>query len=163
MCVVRKGTLDDAGAIAGIFNYYVATSTVIFTNHAVPEDGMRARLMSVVGHYPFYVAEDVAGCVIGYCYAHRWMPDEVYGQTWEITIYLAHDVRGNGIGARLLDRVINDCREQEAHVLISFITQGNERCEKLHRRAGFQLSGVMKEVGYKFGKYLNDAVYTLKL
>lgn len=163
MSVIRKGSLDDAGAIADIFNYYVVNSTVIFTNHSVLDDGMRTRLTPVVGHYPFYVAEDVDGKVTGYCYAHRWMPDEVYGQTWEITIYLAHDVLGNGIGTLLLDQVINDCRELGAHVLISFITQGNERCEKLHRRAGFQLSGVMKEVGYKFGKYLNDAVYTLKL
>lgn len=161
--MIRPGTLADAESMARIFNYYVANSTVIFSNRLLDGAGMRARLDGVAGVYPFYVSTDDSGRITGYCYAHKWMPDEVYGRTWEITIYLDHESRGQGIGGMLLRRVVDECRHAGAHVLVSCITEGNEPCERMHRRAGFVLSGVFREVGHKFGRYLNDAVYTLNL
>ncbi len=161
--MIRKGNLNDAAAMAGIFNHYVATSTVIFSNRQLSEADMRLRLEPVAGRFPFYVDEDENGEVTGYCYAHSWHPDEVYGRTWEVTIYLRHDITGRGIGSALLESVVAESRRMGAHVLMSFITEGNEPCERMHRRVGFRLEGLFREVGYKFGRYLNDAVYYLKL
>ena len=48
-------------------------------------------------------------------------------------------------------------------MLISCITAGNEPCERMHRRLGFTLSGVLPQVGRKFDQWLDDALYTLRL
>lgn len=160
--MIRPGTLDDSAAIAEIFNHYVRTSTVIFSNRVLSAEDMHMKLESVAGHFPFLVWEE-DGRVTGYCYAHFWHPDPVYSRTWELTEYLAHDFRGRGVGRTLLEAVIEQCREAGAHTLISCITAGNEPCERMCRRLGFELRGVFPAVGYKFNQYLDDAIYQLML
>ena len=158
MATIRKGNQDDCAAMAEIFNHYILNSNVIFSNRVRSAEDMRQLVEPVVDRFPFYVAES-SGKVIGYCFAHKWMPDPVYGRTLEITIYLSHEATGQHIGSQLLERVIDDCHHLGTHRLISFITEGNEPCERLHAAHGFRLMGVLPEVGYKFGRYLNDAIY----
>ena len=71
--MIRKGTFDDVAAIAEIFNYYVQTSTVIFSNTLLSADDMKQKLAPIVGQFPFYVWEE-DGKVLGYCYAHKFHP-----------------------------------------------------------------------------------------
>ena len=161
--MIRKGTINDATEMAKIFNYYVATSTVIFSERPLSTESFLPKLDGVVGEFPFFVAETDTGIMIGYCYAHRWMPDPVYGRTWEVTIYLNHNFLGQGYGRRLLQTVIDESRKMGAHSLVSFITGGNVPCEQLHMACGFSACGLIKEAGYKFGQYLDDVVYQLIL
>lgn len=161
--IIREGQPSDAVQMADIFNYYITSSDVIFSNRLRSPEDMLSLVQPGFGQYPFFVAEDPEGRLLGYCFAHRWMPDEVYARTLEITIYLRHDALGLGIGGRLLDRVIEGCRRIGTHRLVSFITEGNRPCEQLHLRAGFTLRGILPAVGYKFGRYLNDAIYLKEL
>ncbi len=156
--MIRKGTFDDAAGIADIFNHYIESSTAIFSNRLRSADDIREQLTPVVGHYPFYIAEE-DGVITGYCYAHAFHPDPVYSATWEITIYLHHNYTGRGTGRRLLESVISEARIMGAHTLVSCITDGNEACERLHKGAGFERVGVIRDAGYKFGLYLNDVFY----
>lgn len=162
MIRLRRGTIDDAAAMAKIFNYYVATSTVIFSNHQLSADEMADRLRSIIDRYPFIVAESDEH-VTGYCFCHAWHPDPVYSRTWEITIYIDHQSTSQGIGSQLLNEIIREARLRNAHTLISCITAGNIACEKLHTNAGFRLNGLFPQVGFKFGTYLDDAIYQLIL
>lgn len=150
--------------MARIFNHYVRTSPVIFSNRTLSEDDMRDKLrrLGAGSEFPFLVAE-ADGALAGYAYAHLWQPDPVYGRTWELTIYLAPQACGRGLGTRLLTALVEACRRRGAHTLLSCISQGNEPCERMHRRAGFGLAGVLTGVGYKFGRYYNDAFYQLQL
>lgn len=161
MVNLRAGNIGDAAAIAGIFNYWVRTSTVIFSNRELSASMMAERLGTVIdGKYPFLVAIDEEGDVIGYAYAHSYHPDPVYSGTWELTEYLSPGATGNGLGTRLFHALIDECRRCGAHVLISCITSGNAACERMNREAGFTLSGVLPQVGFKFGQWLDDALYT---
>lgn len=163
MSDIRKGTPGDAGAVAGIFNHYVRTSDVIFSNRERSEAEMRGVLERVTAEgYPFYVSLE-GDEVTGYCYAHAWQPDAVYGLTWEITIYLRHDVTGRGAGTKLLQAVIDDSRRAGAHTLVSCVTRGNAPCSRMMLRLGFGLTGCIKEAGYKFGRFLDDEFYQLML
>lgn len=148
--------------MADIFNYYIANSTVIFSNRLRSADDMHRRLESVVGQYPFFVWDE-DGTVLGYCFAHAYQPDPVYGATWEITIYLHHDATGRGIGPALLVAVIDASRKAGAHTLISCVTGGNEPCEHMHKRAGFEQIGVIRDAGYKFDRFLDDVLFQLIL
>lgn len=144
--------------MADIFNHYIDTSTVIFSNRRRTAGDMAAMLEPVVGKYPFFVFEE-NGEVLGYCFAHAFQPDPVYSRTWEITIYLREGHTGKGIGRRLLDAVVEASRQAGAHTLVSCITEGNEPCESMHEHAGFVKAGVIRDAGYKFGQYLNDVFY----
>ena len=160
--MIRQGRIEDAARMAEIFNHYVRTSTVIFSNNVLSADDMRRRLESVVGRFPFLVWEE-NGRVSGYCYAHFFHPDAVYSQTCELTEYLDHSVPGRGTVTRLLSETLSLCREAGAHTLLSFITAGNSQCEKMVGSLGFEKCGQIREAGYKFGQYLDDVIYQLIL
>lgn len=158
--IIRGGMVDDAPAMAAIYNHYVAGSDVIFSNTILSDDDMRSKIgrLGLGGRFPFIVAE-YDGRVVGYAYAHHWQPDPVYDLTWELTMYLAHDTLGRGLGSRMLARIVEECRLAGAHVLLSCITEGNAPCERMHDRAGFTRVGCIPETGYKFGRFLNDVIY----
>lgn len=162
--IIRAGSLQDAAEVARIYNHYVATSEVIFSNTLLSASDMHAKLQRLEAgeRFPFLIAE-VQGRVAGYAYAHHWQSDPVYDATWELTMYLDHENLGLGIGSAMLRRLIDDCRRQGAHVLLSCVTEGNAACESMCRRAGFTRIGSIPETGYKFGRYLNDVIYTLLL
>lgn len=155
---------SDAAAMAGIFNYYVETSPVIFSNITHTAESMEAKLCSLGAgdRYPFIVAE-AGGTVVGYAYAHAWMPDPVYGRCLEATVYLDKDCRGMGMGSGLLERLISACRQTDAHVLVAMITGGNEASVRMALKAGFRHVGTVHESGYKFGRYYDDLLYELIL
>lgn len=159
--MLRPGTLADATQMADIFNHYVRTSTVIFSNTELTADDMLRKLidLEVGSKFPFIVSEENDGIISGYCYAHRWMPDAVYGRSWELTIYLSNSHLGKGIGSALIQQMEALCRQEGAHVLMASITEGNRACEQMFRRAGFGIVGRFPEIGFKFGQYLNDVIY----
>ena len=148
--------------MADIFNYYIAESTVIFSNRIRSAEDMAEMIAPVLGKYPFFVWEQ-DGEVLGYCFAHAYMPDPVYSSTWEITIYLRNGYTGRGIGSSLLKSTIEAARQGGAHTLISCVTGGNTACEVMHQKAGFKVAGLLRYAGYKFGQYLDDVLFQLVL
>lgn len=159
--MIREGQIEDAAEMARIFNHYVRTSTVIFSNKELSEKDMKQKLgtLEVGLHFPFFVSVDEQGRVNGYCYAHRWMSDPVYDRSWELTMYLSKECLGQGIGTRLFRKLIETCRSTGAHVLVANITEGNVASEKMCLAEGFSLVGRMPEIGYKFGEYHTDVIY----
>ncbi len=86
--MIRKVTLQDAKAIADIYNYYVAHSVITFDTSPVREEEMQKRIATLSASYPYLVYEvDVE--IAGYCYAHAWKEKPAYRYTLETTIYLA--------------------------------------------------------------------------
>lgn len=161
MLTLRPGTLSDAPKMAEIFNHWVRTSTVIFSNHELSADEMAKKLTPIInGGFPFFVATDDNDMVMGYAYAHAYHPDPVYSGSWELTEYLSSNALGNKTGTRLFHALVDECKTRGAHVLISCITAGNEACERMNLSAGFTLSGIIPQAGYKFGLWLDDAIYT---
>lgn len=161
--IIRKGLITDAGQIAEIYNHYVRTSPVIFSNYQLTEEEMRAKLqrLEAGSRFPFIVATDETDNLLGYCYAHLWQPDPVYDRTWEVTLYLHHNATGQRIGSQLLDMMVKLCRDGGAHCLISCVSEGNKACERMCENAGFQLVGRIPEVGFKFDRYHTDLIYQL--
>lgn len=162
--IIRSGTVQDAAAMVCIYNHYVRTSPVIFSCQTLTVDEMKEKIdrLELGARFPFLVAES-EGRIIGYAYSHLWMPDPVYARSWEVTIYLDKDSCGQGAGSALLSELVDRCREAGAHILVSWVTEGNIACERLHLRTGFTLTGRIPESGWKFGKYWNDCVYQLIL
>jgi L-amino acid N-acyltransferase len=86
-----------------------------------------------------------------------------YKYSVEHSIYLAPDSRGRGFGKLLLKAIIDAAREQDYHVLVGGIDSQNAASIRLHKSEGFEFAGRIKQVGFKFGRWLDLDFYQLIL
>ena len=137
-----------------IYNEAIANTTATFdTEPKTIED----RLQWFNAHdekHPVIVAV-INDAVIGWATLSKWSDRSAYDSTAEVSVYVHHDHRDQGIGKRLLEVLTLEGEKLGLHSLISRITQGNEKSIYLHERLGFENVGVLKEVGKKFGNYLD--------
>ena len=158
--MIRPVRLEDAGAIADIYNEYVMHSVVTFETEPLQEAEMRSRITDISADYPYFVYE-AEGEVVGYCYAHAWKKRAAYKYTLETTVYLSPLHTGKGIGKQLMTTLIEECRRSGYHALIACITEGNEVSNSLHTGLGFKQVSCFEKVGLKFGRWLDVVDYEL--
>ena len=160
--MIREVRPDDAAQIAEIYNRYILETTISFETQPLSAEDMRIRIEEISSYFPYFVAEN-NGKLTGYCYAHPWKERAAYCKTLETTIYLASEAKGKGLGTRLMDRLIDECRNRGYHVLIACITAENEESCRFHERLGFKKVSHFEQVGQKFGRWLDVADYELIL
>ena len=136
--MIRPIRIEDAAAVAAIYNHYIEHSTATFDTEPLSDRQMLSRLEAIVGRRPGYVSLSEAGEFQGYAYAHPWKEKAAYRYTLETTIYLAPRFVGQGIGRALLSHLVEGCRREGYRSLIACITQGNVASEVLHRKMGFR-------------------------
>jgi L-amino acid N-acyltransferase YncA len=112
--------------------------------------------------YPLLVAERTPGEIVGWASLSPWAPHAAYKRTAEVSIYVHQDARGRGVGRSLLSALIEEARKLDHHVLVARTVASNEASRRLHLRAGFSV-GVMHEVGFKFGNFLDAELFQLIL
>lgn len=159
---LRSMRPDDIAAITKICNHYIETSTATFELQLVSETAMAQRLAAIEAKgCPCTVCEtvpqhaDEAPTVVAYAYAHLWKERAAYLHTWETTVYVHPDHCHKGIGRRLVERLIADCRSCGAHVLIACITGDNIASISLHEQLGFHRASLFHAVGRKFDRWLD--------
>ncbi len=150
---IRPVTLEDAGAIVDIYNYFITDTTVTFEVQPLTVEEMAERIREISARFPYFVYEE-DGRVLGYCYAHLWKERAAYSKTLETTVYLHKDATHRGIGSLMVNHLVDLCREQGYHALIACITEGNEASVKMHEKLGFRQVSEYKEVGRKFDEWL---------
>lgn len=161
--MIRPIRIEDAAAVAAIYNHYIEHSTATFDTEPLSDRQMLSRLEAIVGRRPGYVSLSEAGEFQGYAYAHPWKEKAAYRYTLETTIYLAPRFVGQGIGRALLSHLVEGCRREGYRSLIACITQGNVASEALHRKMGFRPVSRFVQVGTKFGRWIDVADYQLLL
>jgi Sortase and related acyltransferases len=152
--MIRKANPDDAYDITLIYNHYIENSTITFETSPVSTEEMANRIADITEKYPYFVYEE-SGKVIGYCYVSSWKKKAAYNKTVESTVYIDKDFQGKGIGRALMHKLINDLKERSFHAVIACITIPNPISVKLHEDFGFRNVSEFREVGYKFGKWLD--------
>ncbi len=159
---IRLAAAADAEAIREIRNDVIARSTAMWTTDLVsPGDG-RAWLADNLKRRSAYVAE-AGGQVVGYANWAPWRPKDGYRHTVEDSVYLIEGHQGCGLGAGLLRTLITGAGESGAHVMMASIEATNARSVALHERLGFELVGTAREVGTKFGRWLDLTMMRLPL
>ena len=152
--MIRQVLIGDAQDIADIYSYFVLHTTVSFETIAPDAEEMEQRIRTISASCPYFVAEE-NGQVVGYCYVHPWKERAAYCHTYETTIYLSPDVCHKGIGTQLMNRLIEECRARGFHSLIACITGENRASIRMHEKIGFHQVSDFKEVGRKFGRWLD--------
>lgn len=160
--MLRAIQTNDAQAITDIYNYYVTNSAATFETVPISTEDMRQRIADISPRFPYFVFEQ-DGLIAGYCYAHPWKERAAYRHTLETTVYVAPQYAHRGIGLLLMQNLIAQCRQAGYHALIACITQGNEASIKLHERLGFCKASHFKQVGFKFGHFLDVVDFELLL
>jgi len=160
--MIRSATAADAQAICSIYNHFILQSTVTFEETAITPDDMAARIDALSGRLPFLVAV-LDGAVAGYAYAAPWKPRSAYRHTVESSVYIAPGFAGMGLGSRLVQALLQDLRERDVHAVLAGIVLPNGASVGLHEAFGFSQVGQMREVGRKFGQWLDVGYWQLVL
>ena len=160
---IRTATLDDAAAIAEIYNWYVAETVITFETEAPDEAEMARRFDTILGKgHPLLIGE-IAGQVVGYAYASTYRERAAYRFTCEDSVYVHHDHHGRGIGSALLADLIGRARALDYHTIVAGADAEQTVSIALHRRFGFEPVAHLKQVGYKFERWLDVVFLQLML
>ena len=151
---VRPVSLEDAAAIAAIYNYYVQETVISFETEPLSAGQMGERIVQMAAGFPYLVCE-VGGKVVGFAYAHLWKERAAYAQTWESTIYLHREWCAQGIGRCLMKNLLPLCRAAGCRALIACITAENKASVAFHESLGFRQVSHFPAVGCKFGRLLD--------
>lgn len=159
--LIRDADADDLPAVAAIYTHYTLRTTTTFnTEVRTPREWMErfSAHRRRAGHH-FLVAER-DGTVMGYVETQRFRPKPAYDRSVELSVYLAPDATGTGVGGALLAELLARLEAHpEVHRVYSIIALPNDASVAFHERWGFEHRGTLSEAGYKFGRYLDVAYY----
>jgi phosphinothricin acetyltransferase len=155
---LRPASLDDLPRLTEIYNHYVVTTPITFDvePYTVERRMTWFQQFGTSGRHRLLVAE-AEGLVIGYAGSTRFRPKPAYDTTVETTIYLSNEAAGKGVGTRLYGALFDSLCNEDIHRIVAGYTVPNPASKALHERFGFQLVGIFRENGRKFGKYWDVA------
>lgn len=158
-------TLERHGMhVLDILNEAIVNSTAIYDYKPRAASTMEGWFRTkVTSNFPIIGLESVDGELLGFATYGAFRAWPAYKYTVEHSIYVRHDMRGRGLGDALLVRLIELARERDVHVLMAGIDTTNQASIALHEKNGFQPAGVVRECGFKFGRWLDLAFYQLIL
>jgi L-amino acid N-acyltransferase YncA len=152
----------DAAACAAIYAPHVEASAVSFEEGAPGAEAMAARIERYAASHAWLVAER-GGRVAGYAYATAFNERPAYRWSASVSVYVAADARGEGIGRALYGALFGRLRERGFRMACAGITLPNEASVGLHESLGFELVGVNREIGWKDGAWRDVGWYQLEL
>ena len=162
MPTIRDATPDDLPAIQAIYAHHVLHGLASFEE--VPPDlaEMRARFEAVRAAGKPYIVAEVGGAIAGYGYASNYRARSAYRFTLENSIYVDERLRGHGVGIALLEALIARCRGGPWRQMLAVIgDSANVASIGVHRKAGFSEVGVLRNVGYKHGRWVDSVLMQL--
>ncbi|WP_084664037.1 GNAT family N-acetyltransferase [Pandoraea faecigallinarum] len=158
-CTVRAVRDEDLPAITAIYAHHVRTGSASFEEVPPDETQMRERCAKVCdAGLPYLVAER-DGKILGYAYATHYRPRSAYRFTLEDSVYIAADAIGQGVGRALLLTLIARCEGGPWRQLIANVgDSGNRASLALHAACGFEHAGMLRSVGFKFGRWVDTVL-----
>lgn len=159
---LRVAAPEDARSLLSIYAPYVEETAISFENDVPTVEEFRRRIEDTLRFYPYLVAVDEAGDILGYACTHTFIPRAAYDHCAETTIYLRRDRRGSGLG-KLLYRALEELsRAQNLRNLYACIGEPivpdeylTDNSIRFHEHLGFRRIGVFERCGYKFGRFYN--------
>jgi phosphinothricin acetyltransferase len=153
----RLAKIDDADATRAIYNLEVTESTVTFDLVPRTVEEQRAWLTARSGAHAVLVVED-GGEVVGFASFSPYRDRPAYSTTVEDSVYVRRDQQGRGVGRLLLTELVTLATSHGFHTMMARIVGGHDASIALHRSMGFEVVGTEREVGRKFGRWLDVLV-----
>jgi L-amino acid N-acyltransferase len=164
MKLVSGARARHSEPILAIFNEAIENSTALYDYKLRTDADMQAWFDAKERkHYPVICAENDAGELMGFASYGQFRERPAYKYTVEHSVYVDTRFRGQGVGRRLLEATIEAAQRQDYHVLVGGIDAANAVSIKLHESLGFTSCGIVRQSGFKFGRWLDLAFYQLIL
>ncbi len=161
MSNIRSAKLRDAERLLEIYAYYVTNTAVSFEYEVPSLEEFRRRIEDTLRNYPYLVLEE-NGVIQGYSYAGPFKKRAAYRHSCEVSIYLAHDMRGRNYGTKLYEKLEEELKARDIHNLYACIGNPIEEDEYLtraselfHQCLGYSKVGEFHRCGYKFDRWYN--------
>lgn len=160
--LVRDAVAGDASTLLRIYNHAVLETTA--TLDAEPRTlEQQSRWMAERSGGHVVIVLEIAGTVVGFASLSPFKERAAYRPTVENSVYLDVDHQGRGLGRVLMTELIERARMFGFHSVIARIAEGNPASIALHRSFGYEVVGVEREVGRKFGRWLDVTEMQLML
>ncbi len=155
--LIRPSRDEDIAACAAIYSASVASGTASWEYDAPGiEEFARRRAEVLAKGFPYFVAE-LEGRVVGYSYASAFRSRIGYRFVVEDSVYVLDDLQGRGIGRRLLTTLIDECTRLGYRQMIAVIgDSANLGSIRMHAACGFESVALFRDIGYKFGRWLDS-------
>ena len=155
---IRLATASDLPIINDIYNHFVLNSTCTYQEEPSTAQEREQWFAAHGPSLPVTVAVDHDNQIIGWASLSRFHPRSAYRNTIENSVYVRPELHGRGTGSLLLADSIARARDAGHHTILALIDADQKSSIALHLKHGFTQSAHLKEVGYKFGRWL-DVIY----
>ena len=153
---IEDATDDDVPAVVAIYNQVLLTSTAIYREEpATIEERQAWNETRKKNGYPLLVARTDDAPVAGFATFGDFRAWPGYRFTVEHSVHIAEGLRGQGIGTALMQVLLERGTALGKHVMVAGIDADNGASIRMHERLGFEQTGHLKEVGFKFGRWLD--------
>ena len=157
---IRPAKTSDIPAITRIYAHAVEYGTASFELEPPDEAEMARRMENLIGNgFPYIVAE-IDGVLAGYAYAGPYRLRPAYRLTVENSVYIAPDRQRHGVGRALLASLIEACEARGHRQMIAVIGDSTKQAPSigLHEALGFRHVGILENVGFKHGRWLDSVL-----
>lgn len=155
MIILREAVYEDVATLLAIYNDIILNTTAVWQEeiHSLKmrQDWFNEKQ---VKEHPIFVAEENRQ-VIGFSTYGVFRASFGYRFTVENSVYVSNSCRGKGVASLLMAPLINAAKNAGVHVIVAGIEAGNIASIALHKKFGFTEAAHFKQVGYKFGKWLD--------
>ena len=156
---IRDVTAADVPAITAIYRHYVLTHTSTFEIEPPDAAEMATRMQRILAAKLPYLVAEIDAEIAGYCYVTPYRPRAAYRFTIENSVYVAPTATARGIGRALLSETLRIVTELGYREVIAVIgDSANVASISLHRKAGFVDVGTLRNVGFKFDRWLDTVL-----
>jgi len=153
--LIRYATINDLAGILEIYNHAIINTTAVYSEQLHTLDMRLAWYNERINNgFPVFVAE-IDDQIAGFCTFGHFRAWPCYRYTVEHSVYVHIDHRGKGLSKLLMQPLIDRAREMKLHAMIAGIDGENEVSYKMHQSFGFVEVAHFKEVGFKFGRWLD--------
>lgn len=162
--LVRPAAASNMAAMNDIYNHYILNSPATFDIEPYTLERRLAWFAGYAGDGPHRVLAAVEDeTVVGVAWSSQFRPKRAYDTTVETSVYCAPGAGGRGTGTLLYTALFEALQGLGLHRAVAAITQPNDASVALHRRFGFERTGTLSEVGFKFGRYWDVAWFEKRL
>lgn len=157
--IVQDAQEAHLPAIQAIYAHYVLNDLCSFEEVPPTVAQLRARHEEVLRAGGVYLVALRHGVVQGYAYAGAYRGRSAYRRTVENSVYVAPWCRGQGAGRALMAQLVARCTQAGFAQMVAVVGHsGNEGSLRLHRSAGFETVGTLRNVGFKFGRWVDTVL-----
>lgn len=161
--MIREATERDAEAITKIYNHYILKTVTTFEEAEVTVGDFRERINDIQQSGFSWLVAIENEQVIGFAYSSKWNNRAAYRKTAEVSVYISHTSKFKGWGTKLYEVLFSSLHGKDVHIVIGGITLPNPASVAIHEKFGMEKVAHFKEVGYKFGEWLDVGYWQLQL